>query len=162
MEAFVTFESIKRESGRFIADLGRQIQEYSRGVVWADRDSRLGPLRQSRVEIDTMFDQFRERLLLAVETLNELGEKINLTREILRDAVGRSLIKDTTDNLILASILSHARSHPSELKAFLTENHKDFEVPEALQALRDAGVKYFRKAEECRNWLGALAPPPPS
>lgn len=114
------------------------------------------------IEIETMVDQFRERLLEAVETLNVLGEKIDLTREIVAEAVGRGIIEDMTDNLIMMSILAHARAHPDEDKAFLAENYRDFDGLVPRRALREAGVRYFRRAEECRTWLGSLTPRPRS
>jgi hypothetical protein len=65
------------------------------------------------------------------------------------------LIEDPTDNLILTTILQHAKSTPLLVKAFLSENSKDFEKEDAKKAMEVGGVKYFKDAGHCMGWLKA-------
>ncbi|MCU0546036.1 MAG: hypothetical protein MUE44_28360 [Oscillatoriaceae cyanobacterium Prado104] len=81
---------------------------------------------------------------------------IVLNLEIIQASLNTTIIgKDPTDNLILHCILSHARLHPTETKAFLSSNVKEFrKVPEVQNALRDAGItKYFSRTQDFLGWL---------
>jgi hypothetical protein len=70
------------------------------------------------------------------------------------------LIEDPTDNLILHCVLAHARQHPSELKAFLSGNSRDFGMSAVRGALDQAGVKYLTKTEDFLGWYGSLPDSP--
>lgn len=81
------------------------------------------------------------------------------TNFLMTIATGREaeamIEKDPTDNLILHCILSHARLHPTEAKAFLSGNVKEFrQLAEVQDALQQAGVeKYFSRTEDFLGWL---------
>lgn len=110
-----------------------------------------------------VFSLFEQRLRLAISELSFVAELIEISTQIILHSGSDRLIKDTTDNLILTCILNHARSHSSEEKALLTENHKDFHDNQEVQkALREAGIKYFRNAQVCLEWLKARSSPPDS
>ena len=67
------------------------------------------------------------------------------------------LISDPTDNLILHSILDHARRFPEAAKALLTDNTRDFATPNVQTALAAVGInKPFRTVTNVLGWLGSL------
>jgi hypothetical protein len=56
--------------------------------------------------------------------------------------------------LILHCILSHAQLNPGVVKVFLSNNKKEFALPEVQDALRDAGItKYFSVTKNFLGWL---------
>ena len=65
--------------------------------------------------------------------------------------------EDSTDNLILHTILDHARSSSGDRKGFFSENQNDFNAPGVQDALRAAGVTYFRRADAVLGWLASQA-----
>jgi hypothetical protein len=61
------------------------------------------------------------------------------------------------DNLILHSILDHARRFPGPAKALLTQNTRDFDTQEMQAALGTAGInKSFRSVANVLGWLGSI------
>jgi len=61
------------------------------------------------------------------------------------------------DNLILCNIIENASVHPSEVKVFLSGNHRDFGTHVVQKALKAAGIeKYFAKAKNFLGWYGSL------
>ena len=67
---------------------------------------------------------------------------IHPTPQILGESLARTLIWDTTDNLILMSLLNHATAEPNFEKSFLSENGKDFDSkPYPKDAIERAGIK---------------------
>jgi hypothetical protein len=77
---------------------------------------------------------------------------------ISADVVYRELrlIKETEldrdDALILASILSHAKTDASDKKAFLTKNVNDFQKQPVRDLLALAGLKLFSSTENLLGW----------
>jgi len=69
-------------------------------------------------------------------------------------------IEDPTDNLIMCHVLSHARRHPAEPKAFLSANSKDFGKQDVKNTLRAADVEYFDRLREALKWLKPPPAPP--
>jgi hypothetical protein len=50
-----------------------------------------------------------------------------------------------------------ASVHPSEVKAFLSGNHRDFGTQVVRKALEAAGIeKYFAEARNFLGWYGSL------
>ncbi len=153
MEAFSAFEDERRRQNRLIGDLQSQIKQLERNVVSARIRPLIIHLEKSAIELREILNDSRTRLYEVIEILRSSAELIGLTPSILGDSLARPLIGDPTDDLILASILDHANSQPSERKAFLSENRKDFDDrPYPKAALEAAGVKYFAQASKFLEW----------
>jgi hypothetical protein len=76
---------------------------------------------------------------------------------ITHSAVTTMLIPDPTDNLILHSILDHARRFPGVTKALLTDNTSDFDTEDVQTALAAVGInRPFRSVTNVLGWLGSL------
>jgi PIN domain len=153
MEAFSAFEDERRRHNRFVNDLEQKVSQLKRNDVSLRVRPLIDQIGKTIEELDAVFNEARVRLYGAIETLRTSAELIGLTPEILDASLNRPLIKDPTDDLILASILDHASSQPSERKAFLSENRKDFDdKPYPKSALESAGVKYFAQASKFLEW----------
>jgi hypothetical protein len=115
-------------------------------------------LEESRIANDQLLNDVQGRLFRVVERAAGVLEPIPETPDMIRNAVRSILIGDPTDNLILHSILDHARRFPAAIKVFLTENTRDFDTPEVQAALSGVGVhKLFRSVANLLGWLGSLS-----
>jgi hypothetical protein len=153
METFSAFEEETKRHNRLIGDLKGQIRQLERNVVSSRIQILIDHLKRSVIEFQAIFNDTQRRLADAIEALRTKAELIGLTSEILGTSLNRPLIADPTDNLILASILHHAGSRPSERKAFLSGNRKDFDdklIPKL--ELEKAGIKYFAQASKFLEW----------
>jgi hypothetical protein len=158
MEALKWFESERKARDRFHADLRKQTHEAKR-----DRVSELAPdlashLELSLVRSDEYLGYMELRLYETIDSFARDGELIHLTYDILDDFMDINYIDDPSDNLILHCVAHHARKHPQEKKAFVSDNTKDFKDPGVEAFLRKIGVKYFARAEAALGWLRATAP----
>ena len=153
MEAFSAFEDERKRHNRLVGDLEQKIGQLKRNNVSPRVHPLIDQLGKAVEELEAVFNDARGRLYGAIEALGTSAELIGLTPEILGASLSRPLIDDPTDALILASLLDHANSQPSERKAFLSENRKDFDKnPYAKEALEGAGVKYFAQASKFLEW----------
>src|SRR5206468_1568493 len=117
----------------------------------------LSHLEQSRRVNGRLLDDVQARLFQFVDQAAGVLEPIPVTPDILKLAVSTTLIPDPTDNLILHSILDHARGAAGDTKALLTDNTKDFSTPEVENALTSAEItKSFRVVSNVLGWLGSL------
>lgn len=153
MEACSVFEGERKRHNNQLDLLTQRHLEVRRNVLSPLAPSLANHLAQARIESGSLFEEFKVRLFQALDILGSSAELIHPSPEILKSARDHPLIEDPTDNLILASILAHAKNRPSGAKALLTENRKDFgRNSEARDALRDAGVRYFAGAPRFLEW----------
>jgi hypothetical protein len=153
MEALSVFEDEKKRHRRRVEAIEQQYLEVRRNVVSPFSPSIAADLNRVQRQTEFLFDDFRDRLLEAIEILGSTAELIHPTPEILRASRADVLIEDPRDNLILASVLGHAKNHPSETKIFLSENRKDFDINTGAKlALRGGGLRYFADASTCLEW----------
>lgn len=155
MEAYSVWERDKKTTNQLIEKLSFHSREVSR-----DRSSpRAGPLarrlEESKIESEGLLYEVRDRLDETLERLALEAEFINLDHDIVHENIVNEYIQDPTDNLILCSVLWHARRHPADRMGFLSSNHHDFGEPEVLEVLRSAGIVYFKRSEAAWGWLGA-------
>jgi len=157
MEAFSVLKRKRERHKSEISLLERQISEARRNRVYPDFAGLLiGHLEAARVELERIFNVYQFRLFAAVGVLSWVGEIIESPAAVILESRSKIWIDDPTDNLILATIIQHANSQPYVIKAFLTENRKDFEgKSDAKRALELANVKCFSDAGYCTAWLRA-------
>jgi hypothetical protein len=156
MESFSVLEDERKRHNRLINGFYDEIREAERNVISPRARDLVNHLQRSVVESQAVFNDFEARLFQLMETLSSRAEFIESSPEIIRDSLNSGRIDDPSDNLILASILSHASRHPAEAKAFLTENRKCFhDNLDARDALRAADIKCFADALKCLEWQRA-------
>ncbi|MEG4581296.1 PIN domain-containing protein [Microcoleus sp. MON1_C5] len=155
MEAWSAFEDELKRQNSFKEQLSRQISETKRDVTSEKVASLSFNLEESLVYYLERIDEIELRLREAISLMSYNAEMIALNPEIIQATLNTPIIKkDPTDNLILHSILSHARSHSTETKVFLSGNVKEFGLPEVQDVLREAGItKYFAVTKNFLGWL---------
>jgi hypothetical protein len=156
MESFSALEDEVKRHNYFRQQLDNQISEANRDLTSQHAQSLFLNLGQSRTDYERRLDDIDLRLRESIEQLSQNAEMIALTANMIQESLNTILIKkDPTDNLILHCILSHARSHSTETKVFLSGNIKEFrQLPEVQDALQQAGVtKYFSRTEDFLGWL---------
>ncbi len=155
MEAWSAFEDELKRQNSFKEQLSRQISETKRDVTSEKVASLSFYLEESLVYYVERIDEIELRLREAISLMSENAEMIVLNSEIIQASLNRPIIKkDPTDNLILHCILSHARSHSTETKVFLSGNVKEFGLSEVQNTLREVGItKYFSVTKNFLGWL---------
>jgi hypothetical protein len=160
MEAFSVLNNQEKSFKDFRKVVEVQIHEAKRNIVFPDFPSSLvRHLEEALIEQKRTFDLYKGLLYTAINGLCRTGEVIESDWKVVYESLLSVLIEDPTDNLILTTILHHAKSHPSVPKAFLSENWKDFDQANSKKALELAEVKYFRDAGNCMGWLNAQIGP---
>lgn len=155
MESFSALEDEVKRHNYFKQQLDNQISEANRDLTSLHAQSLFLNLGQSRTNYERRLDDIDLRLRESIDQLSQNAEMIALTANMIQESLNTILIKkDPTDNLILHCILSHARSHSKETKAFLSGNSKEFrQLPEVQDALQQAEVtKYFSRTEDFLGW----------
>jgi len=158
MESFSAFEDEKKRRNWFKAELDKQITQLRRDTTSANAGELLKRLEESRIANDQLLNDIQVRLFQFVDRAAPVLERIPETADILRLAVGKLIIPDPTDNLILHSIIDHANRNPGASKALLTDNTKDFNTPDVHSALTAVGIlpRLFRTVTNVLGWIGSL------
>ncbi len=162
METLAVLAFENKQRNKFHEELKRNAREARR-----DGSSDHAPvlaelLERSVTESDGLFNDIGKRLHLALHSLCERAERIELEIEMVRDCFGDNWLDDPTDNLILASVIHHARRYSLEPKAFASSNHVDFQQPQVTEALETAGVRYFKRTGSAVGWLRSQIPSEPT
>jgi rRNA-processing protein FCF1 len=155
MEALSALEDELKRQNYFKEQLTRQVSETKRDVTSEHAASLSLYLEESLISYRYRVGEIKSRLREAISLMSRNSEMIALNPEIVESSLNETLIeKDPTDNLILHCILSHARSHSTETKVFLSGNVKEFGIPEVQDVLREAGItKYFSVTKNFLGWL---------
>ena len=160
MEAFSTLETERERHNRLMSALETEIQQAKRNVVSPNAQALVAHLQGAVVESRSVFNDFEDRLFRAIGLLSSSSERIDPTPEVYRDSLDNILIDDPTDNLILATIISHATlisSQAIEPKVFLTENRKCFyDNLEVRLTIQKAGLRYSADPTIFLEWYESL------
>jgi hypothetical protein len=160
MEAFSVLNNEEKSVNNFKRSINVEIHEAKRNIVYPHFPSALVKQLETALGArERTFNLYEGLLFAAIDGLCRTGEVIESPWTVVYKSLHTILMEDPTDNLILTTILHHANSHPSTVKAFLSENSKDFEKVDVKNALQLAGVKYFRDATNCMGWLNAQIGP---
>jgi hypothetical protein len=126
MEALsaIRYESWIRES--FRAELERQIIQLERNRTSPQARSLLTHLNPCLKAQDALLSDMKARFDQTLDRLSRKTEFIELSVQIISTTLSADYLDDPTDNLIVCSIVDHARAHSAEEKAFLSGNSKDF------------------------------------
>ena len=155
MEALSALEDELKRQNSFKEQLSRQVSETKRDVTSEYATSLSFYLEESFISYGYRVGEIKSRLREAISLMSRNAEMIALNPEIVEASLNATLIeKDPTDNLILHCILSHARSHSTETKVFLSGNFKEFGIPAIQDVLLEAGItKYFSVTKNFLGWL---------
>lgn len=156
VESLLTLEKEEQYSQRFIQELDNKISEVGRDKTSLHAESLRASLEQSRIGFIQQVNSVQDRFYEAFEQLYNKAQIINLSKGILDDSLEKNVLeKDLIDRLILNYILYHARSHSSENKVFLSNNHKEFGKMEVREVLQSHNVLYFSTTQNFLGWLNS-------
>ncbi len=157
MESLSAFESERKRRFRFNNELNPQISQLRRDLTSNAAQSLLSYLELSQQENEYLLYDIKRRLFMALENIAANATTIPLSPEIIRTTLSNSLMfEEPTDNLIFQTILSHARTRPTEVKILLTGNIKDFNQPTVKAAWQNAGINlYFSRTSNFIGWLAS-------
>lgn len=156
IEALSALEADLKYRRRFSDELRLRLSDAQRNLTSQPAQSLSLHLRQALDQNQLLLKEVKDILPQALKQLATTVETIALTADMLQDGLQPSLTNEPTDKLILSCILNHARSHPTEVKVFLSGNTNDFGKREVQEALQDAGVNYyFGSTQAFLDWLRA-------
>jgi rRNA-processing protein FCF1 len=163
VEAVSVFNIEKQAIKSFKTEIEKKIREARRDRSSANAISLISNLEQAKDDNDLLLDDIQYRLSSAIDGATSQANSIfipdvqlqNTCRIMLTQPETLLVKNDIMDNLILRCILNHADSHHQEKKAFISDNKEDFGKPEVKEALRNAGITYFTKAQYFLQWLNS-------
>lgn len=163
MEAFATIKKRVEERATFQRCIKTEINQLKRSKTSPVARQLLDELNQSLITNDEYINRILDDFQQATDRLASLGEMFPVGRDSLMKSFAEPLIKGKRerlvlpDNCIICNILENASVYPSEVKALLSGNHKDFGTQVVQRALRAAGIeKYFTEAKNFLGWYGSL------
>ncbi len=163
MEAFATIKKRVEERATFQRCIKTEINQLKRSKTSPVARQLLDELNQSLITNDEYTNRILDDFQEATDRLASLGELFPVGRDSLKKSFADPLIKSKRerlvlpDNFILCNIIENASVHPSEVKAFLSGNHRDFGTQVVQKALKAAGIeKYFAEAKNFLGWYGSL------
>jgi hypothetical protein len=157
MEALSVLHRERKQRRRFQDDVNSQLREVTRDDTGVTAAELQRSLMSANIRFGIWQDVVRIRLSQALSDLGRTAIMIDLSAGVLEDSLQTALIDDPTDNLILFSILDHARTAPAGPRAFRSENSDDFGQRDVTRVLENVGVKYFRRTEAALGWLRSQA-----
>ncbi len=163
MEAFATIRKRVEERATFQRLLEREVNQLERSNTSPVARQLLDELNQSMITNDVYINRILDDFQQATDRLASLGELFPVGRDSLKKSFADALVKSKRerlvlpDNFIICNIIENASVHPSEVKTFLSGNHRDFGTQIVQQALKAAGIeKYFAEAKNFLGWYGSL------
>ena len=165
MEAWSAFEAERRRRMKFVDDLRSPINESSRDLTSDHAKSLNYHLQNASLDSIKLLKDVEIRLRDILRRLageQRLGrvELIPLTHFVLNQSLLHAHIEEPTDNLILTTILHHAKRNRNVPKILLTSNSNDFDTPDIRELLNEVGfVKYLTRSEHFLGWFSAQNTP---
>ena len=163
MEAFATIRKRVEERATFQRLIKTKIKQLERSKTSPVARQLLDELNQSLITNDEYINRILDDFQQATDRLASLGEMFPVGRDSLMKSFAEPLIKSKRErlvlpaNFIICNIIENASVHPSEVKAFLSGNHRDFGTQVVRKALEAAGIeKYFAEAKNFLGWYGSL------
>ncbi len=163
MEAFATIRKRVEERATFQRRIETEINQLKRSKTSPVARQLRDELNQSLITNDEYTNRILDDFQQATDRLASLGEMFPVGRDSLMKSFAEPLIKSKRerlvlpDNFIICNITENASVYPSEVKAFLSGNHRDFGTQVVRKALKAAGTeKYFAEARNFLGWYGSL------
>lgn len=153
MEALSRFEADAKQWRRHRDQFNLVLRETRRDLESLHAASFVRHLEESLIEADHLQDDIKERLEQTMLWLADHGEQIPLDPVLIRNAMAEPLFEDPTDNLILHTIMQHARANPDSPMAFASENVHDFGSLDVSRQLEPLAIRYFRRIDAALAWL---------
>ena len=170
MEAFSALEDEQKRRNRFNNDVSQQISELSRntastyapllrGILEGAQDRNVDYLNEVKARMQEIIAQLLgQRPPLAGAELLSVQAAYSVPDVFIQTGLPPEIRNQPTDTLILCVICADALHYPSEPKAFLSGNTRDFNNDEVREFLALCGVRYFSTTESLLGWLDSGGP----
>jgi hypothetical protein len=156
METLVAIEREEKRSQSFSQTIQIEMNEAKRNKELNNSQSFVNYLESSLIDYDDILTDFRKRFLNILEYLKNHGELIEPSIKMLESTLIDPLLpgkNQRRDDFILQVILAHAENNSSIIKAFFSENSKEFSNTNIQQILANSGINYFSKISNLEGWL---------
>jgi hypothetical protein len=159
-EALAWLEGERKRRDGFARLLAEQITQLERDADSIQARSLASLLIQADAVNRKLFLSIKSRLLGAIGEASRAAELVELEADVLTRSRNAILINESTDNLIAHCLLKHAAGFPSEPKAFLSGNARDFGGGGVRKALKDGGIeRFFTEIPDALGWLQSQSRP---
>ncbi|MBE9197901.1 MULTISPECIES: PIN domain-containing protein [unclassified Nodularia (in: cyanobacteria)] len=157
MESLSVLADERRRRHDFTEKLEKERNELKGNIKSKYSAEILRSLQIAKINNEAMTDDIENRLFEVLTWAANNLNLINLEPAIFIDSLNQKFIPDPTDNLILHSILNHAKTSSDAQKVLLTGNSNDFGTKEIKQILGAAGIrKYFASTKDFLGWLQSI------
>lgn len=158
MESLSVLQDERNRSNRFQNNLDTESNKLQGDINSKYSKEIKKCLEEAKIKNIARINEINIRLFQVLEWAAKNVELIELKPPILTASLGEQLIADPTDNLILHSIVDHARTSPKtssdDHKVLLSGNFKDFGTKEIKKILQEAGIqRYFPSAKDFLGWV---------
>jgi hypothetical protein len=144
----------------FQDEMDRQIVQLERNRTSPHATTLLTHLNPCLAANDSLSTALKDHFDRTLNRLCQTAEFLELSAPIVGASLSGAYVDDPTDNLIVCSIIDHARGRAAETKAFLSGDTKDFGSESVRTAFRNVGIdKNFTEAKNVLGWLKSLSNP---
>lgn len=159
MESLVAWEKEQKRSQSFRQAVLIEISEAQRNVRSEDARSMADFLDRSVITHEKLLLELENRFENILEILKNRVELIEPKIENFQSTLKEPWLSkksERRDDFILQCILDHAGSNLDKIKAFFSENSKQFGQSAVRDVLRETGIRYFSNLENLQGWLLSL------
>ncbi|MDQ3814448.1 MAG: hypothetical protein M3347_10915 [Armatimonadota bacterium] len=147
MEAWSAFENMQGRRRQLADELSRQAHELKRDLISPYSKLQVVSLEQASLDIANGLNDSELHFRDTLAKVAYRAELITLTPAALKQSLAVQTMSLPRDNLVLTTIINHARKHRGEEHILLTGD-REFEMP-----ARNAGMKYFARTEAFLGWF---------
>lgn len=154
MEAVSAFDRKRIERNDLKSELNRQLAQIQRSAQIPLAQQLTAQLIQANLTNDQLLNELFRRLDDTLLRVAKRAEMIPPSFETVEHMVQlqRDAELDRADALILACILSDSKHRPSEKRAFVSGNIRDFNVEPVKSLLEQSSIKFFSSSERILKW----------
>jgi predicted nucleic acid-binding protein len=160
MEAHHAIEGESRPLRAFEGQIAHVVNQLSRSQALASVPSWIQKLNEARASILERLDDLETRFAEALDSVVGRCELLELTPDAVRESLAAVHIDQPKDNLVLCTILDHARRQDPGERALLSGDTRDFGQPQVQAVLLGAGIAHrFTTAGNFLGWMAAQPGP---
>jgi len=154
MEVLSNLESVeKKRWGSLRANLTERTKQLRRNLMSMNAALLVRNFEQSLMLAENLQEEMQARFEDVLERICKRVDIIGFETDAMIESIQKNYIDSPTDNLILCTILGHARRNSGRTKAFLSANTDDFKKIEVEDVMNAVGVRYFSRLENALGWL---------
>lgn len=154
VESLTTLSQENKYTQDFLNRLDIQISEASREKTSQNAKLLINFLKQTQVTFQERKNDIVLRFYIAFNQLASKAEMIVLNPGMIQESLQRNILeKHLMDKLIFERIIYHARLYADEIKAFLSNNYREFGKRKVVEILQNYEIQYFNQTANFLGWL---------